>query len=198
MRKEILSINDFNADAFEEMYRLMSSKRQQRADSYKNKRDRLLCILSDYLSRRMISESLGKDMGSVVINIDDKGKPCTEGIYFNYSHSGEKVAVCVSTEPVGIDIEKVTDRSMKATVKFATENELEFIGDSIKNYLHIWTLKEAYFKCLGTGLRNDLKSVEFKIIDGVVSSSVSGFELETAEEEGYIISTCIKTTEADK
>lgn len=190
MRKEIITINDYNADAFDEMYRLMSLERQHKADSYKNEKDRHLCILADYISRKMISEETGIDIGDAIINTDEMGKPYTDGIFFNYSHSGDKVAACIGSQPVGIDIERITDRSMRAAVRFATDKEQEFIGDSIRNYLHIWTLKEAYFKCIGTGLRNDLKSVEFTIIDGAVNSSVSGYEFETEESEGYIISVC--------
>ena len=58
----------------------------------------------------------------------------------------------------------------------ATKNEIEHIASDSNGFFEIWTLKEAYFKCIGTGLGADIKDVSFEITENEIRCSEDGFE----------------------
>ncbi len=65
---------------------------------------------------------------------------------------------------VGIDIERIRDVDERLIRYVCSEKELEYVfagnnqNETTKRFFRIWTVKEAYFKCLGTGITN-LKSI---------------------------------------
>ena len=75
-----------------------------------------------------------------------------EGINFSLSHSGDALAVAVSSSPVGIDIERIQPtRSARIAQRIMNGAELiEFektpVGEREKRFIEIWTAKEAIFK----------------------------------------------------
>ena len=116
------------------------------------------------LCKEMISKYFGANDPKFILN--DYGKPYVdkEGIYFNISHSKGRVACAVSDMPVGIDIEKVTEKNDTDIKNFAkryfVENEikqLEEAGYSTLAFYKIWTKKEAYTKMLGSALSKNFK-----------------------------------------
>ena len=96
--------------------------------------------------------------------------------------------------------------NLKTTKKFATENELVYIfgkipedadfcldyndstADIFKRFFEIWTLKEAYFKKIGTGISADLKSVEFLVSDDCVACNKQAKMTTDKSIDGYIFS----------
>lgn len=191
----VFSTDTFSAAEYEKMYGLMSPARREKADRYIRSSDRKLCILSDFAVRKLISEMRGLPPGKIEILTDENGKPFTplEGVFFNYSHSGNFAAAEVSDRPVGVDIEAL--RELKAADKaalrrFATDAEAEYIGDDAERFFTIWTLKEAYLKCTGEGINNNLKAAEFKITDGEVLCSVPGYSFRVFYGGDYIASVC--------
>ena len=125
--------------------------RMQQADK------RRLRIAADHLCRAAAAEALGLSPAEVKFGKNEHGKPTTDGIEFNLSHSGN-IAVCaVSGKPVGIDIEALREIRPDVAKRFASAEELEYIGSDPRRLFEIWTLKEAYFKCVGTGIGSDIK-----------------------------------------
>ena len=87
----------------------------------------------------------------------------------------------------------------KEWIKTALESsgyQADFSIESLKDidrFFEIWTLKEAFFKCKGTGLGSDIKSVCFEITEGNVSCSDNGYSLFFEKtSDGYVCSVCIK------
>ena len=116
------------------------------------------------LCKEMISKYFGAENPKFILN--DYGKPFVdkEGIFFNISHSKGRVACAVSDMPVGLDIEKVTEKNDTDIKNFAkryfVENEvkqLEGANYSSLEFYKIWTRKEAYSKMLGSALSRNLK-----------------------------------------
>jgi 4'-phosphopantetheinyl transferase len=105
------------------------------------------------------------------------GKPYLSGemgkipaVEFNLSHTRGFVACVLSSVRVGIDVERLRDgvdygaiarnsyaeQELKATKKLpASEYDIRII--------ELWTLKEAFLKGVGVGLRDPLDSVWFEI-----------------------------------
>ena len=116
------------------------------------------------LCKEMIKKYFGADNPTFMLN--DYGKPFVdkEGVFFNISHSKGRVACAVSDTPVGLDIEKLTDKSDMDIKNFAkryfVENEviqLEKENFSALEFYKIWTKKEAYSKMLGSALSRNPK-----------------------------------------
>ena len=93
---------------------------------------------------------------------NEHGKPFLKDhpeIHFNISHCKNGIAVAVSDQPVGIDIEsyrQVSDSLIRYTMN---EEERHIIGESddpVRTFTEFWTKKEAVFKLRGTGITKGL------------------------------------------
>ena len=104
-------------------------------------------------------------------------KPCVgSDIMFNVSHDEDFVIVGTSTSlSVGIDIMKVqlsagnssVDTMFHTLRNIFTEKEWNYVrgvglddNTQLARFFHIWTAKEAYVKCIGTGLYTEPQEVE--------------------------------------
>ncbi|MEH0008175.1 MAG: 4'-phosphopantetheinyl transferase superfamily protein [Flavobacteriales bacterium] len=87
------------------------------------------------------------------IHYTPRGKPYLESRrHISISHACGQVALIVSRDQrVGIDIEKVREKTVGLASKFANESEQKFIPDCKKwDYLHIiWGAKESLYKIWG-------------------------------------------------
>ena len=169
MQYEIININDFSDEEYELGFSLMNQSKQQRVLKYRFDEDKKRSVFGELLARRMIAERLNLDYKSIVFNQDENSKPYAENldIEFNISHSGELVICALGDKKIGVDIEKIRDIDDKVFNVVCTNEELSYINDEsitkeekLKRFFEIWTFKEAYFKCLGTGI-TDLKSISF-------------------------------------
>ena len=153
-------------------------------------------IVADALARNALSEIGGIKPDEIIFSENEFGKPYAENVdaHFSVSHSGDAVICAVSERPVGIDIEKIRDVRFKTAERFATAQELEYIGENTERFFEIWTLKEAYFKCIGTGLDASIKDVSFKISGNEIECSEKGYEFKFLKAaDGYCCSICEKT-----
>lgn len=118
------------------------------------------CLLTDLL------KSLG-ETELPLIGHTEKGCPLLithPQYHISISHCKNAVAVAIDSEKaIGIDIEcrrKISDALIE---KVCNDEEQESIKQSIdpeKEFIRIWTRKEAYYKCLGTGIQDSLKEVD--------------------------------------
>lgn len=188
-------ISDVSQSELDCWFNSMGKERQSEVLRIVNKKKRNSKIISDYLCRKAVSEFCGISQEEITFAKNSFGKPYAEKlpVYFSVSHSADTVICTVSDKEIGIDIEKIKPFNMKAAEKFATEKELEYIRSSENGFFEIWTLKEAYFKCIGTGLGADIKSVSFEILKDKIICSDRRYEMSFYEAaEGYICSVCKK------
>lgn len=97
------------------------------------------------------------------------GKPSLEHFpaYFNWSHSGNLIALILGSVPVGIDIEQIPERPLFEYKSLCTSQELIWIHRQISTNKHtekeafivLWSAKEAVLKAIGTGLSTDPRNV---------------------------------------
>lgn len=97
----------------------------------------------------------------------ESGQPYLENypeLFLSISHSNGWIAVYVSMQPVGIDIETQNPRIAEGSSYFLNENEQQFKSDL--NNLHIiWGAKEAFYKWKEgniTDLKNDVTILSIK------------------------------------
>ena len=130
----VADIRMFDDESFNEFYSYISKYRQEKADSYKLKKDRKLSILSSYQLEKLFSFMGVKEPYNY--SVLPNGKPILLGddISFSLTHSGNYAACAVSRKyDVGIDVEDVMlkkrrmDRLKKAAYKFFLEDEIKYI-----------------------------------------------------------------------
>ncbi len=130
---------------------------------------------------------------------DDMGKPYLEGnpLHFNVSHSEEYLAIAVSEEPVGVDIQEPKNIKDGMYRKVVQSEETELIGENRQqDFLRLWTLKESFVKAEGKGLRISLKDYYFQKENEKYLVNYHGqkmpwtFNIEETLIDGYFISVC--------
>ncbi len=165
----------------EEFYRLwygrMSKSRRERCDRYSKDADRHRCIMAYALLEHALNDA-GQKMSD--IGTDENGKPCfmRSDLFFNISHSDERVTVALSSAGVGCDVENKSKSALKIAGRFFTDREYELLASLDKEgmehmFTRLWTLKESVVKCSGEGIRRSFK--DFSLVDdaGMIKRSVT-------------------------
>lgn len=146
----------------------------------------------------------GKPELDVKSIMDDGRLDCTkkermESLSFNLSHAGNYAVLAVSDSPIGIDIECKSRNYISVAKRCFCKEEYEDIEsvageeERRKRFLEYWTMKEAYVKYVGEGLRIPLNS--FRIERGEEGSSYLSDKRAIIfhtffPENGYCVSLC--------
>ncbi len=124
----------------------------------------------------------------------DDGKPyfLHSDICFNVSHTDGAVACIVSDKPCGIDIQSIAG-STRAARKVCSAKEQEAIVASAEQnrlFTRYWVLKEAFVKCIGTGIRTDLARIDFSecLTDQFMHENM---HFTVIENDKFILAACI-------
>lgn len=95
----------------------------------------------------------------------EHGKPYIKdhSIHYNISHSGQYAVLVVANSEVGVDVQEKKGKRMEATAKRFFSQEEQRVFEACKTperqvdlFFHIWCRKEAYGKCLGVGLNEQV------------------------------------------
>lgn len=172
--------DDYN---FEGCLRLLSLTDQVKVRNVKhNKKHALLSrlfmkiVLNSVLAK--LSDGLKPGIwDDIDFEFSEHGKPQLPGLPFAFNNSNSNdlacIAILLDSEAVGIDLSHEEQDSISSTGfmdEFAgifsdsEATQLQAIEDRDKAYVafnHLWTLKEAFTKYLGTGLNIDLSSFSF-------------------------------------
>lgn len=164
---------------------LLSSAERERAEKLDNV-TRHRFIQTRTLVRRVLSAYLPNvSKNELIIDTNKHGKPYLphyEQLRFNIAHTNDRVAIAVCRDvSVGIDIELVSrpirnierlaKRLLSTAELSALYNELELGGNQDlqrRELLKLWTCKEAFVKCIGTG---------------IAAGGLSSFDVSIAQED---------------
>lgn len=155
------------------LYEQLNESRKARVDKIKNPDMKRKQILTGAFVQQCLSKELGINVAAIRLSENEYGKPFVLGanIHFNLSHSGKYAVLAVSDSNVGIDIERKTKDCMKLAKRFFCKEECDLLAsletqEELENaFLRYWTIKEAYVKCIGTGLILPLNSFCVKQIE---------------------------------
>jgi len=79
------------------------------------------------------------------ISYNEFGAPeLNNGSYISISHSKGLVAIIISQQQVGLDIEEISEKSLRVSSKFISENNLKNLNKEKATL--IWCCKEAIYK----------------------------------------------------
>jgi acyl transferase domain-containing protein/phosphopantetheinyl transferase len=111
---------------------------------------------------------------------DENGKPSVYGrpgvgdaiqdVQVSLAHKGDEAIAIAADHPVGIDLEKIEEKSEGFLELTFTERERELLASlqQPEGITRFWVAKEAYAKKAGTGLMGNPKNFEVSAIDGDV------------------------------
>ena len=112
--------------------------------------------------RRVVRNELGR---GVVIEYNEVGAPVVDipNTYISVAHGGERVAVTIADEPVGVDIESLDRNYERVKSRFMSPAE-EALSEMEEWPAMVWTAKEAIYKLYGrreVDLTEDIRITAF-------------------------------------
>lgn len=136
-------------------------------------------------------------MGSIGIVQEKGNKPYYVNLYkkhniqFSISHAGDIVICAVSSNLVGIDIEKVKTFPQEIINHYYTKDEIDYCKQGQEFPYKIWTRKECYLKAIGVGI-GGLKRTMPMVENGKIKKQFCGFifkELQLDSEYETVVCT---------
>ena len=167
-----LDVSDLaeNSESFEKLYRQLPEERRMKIDRYRFFKDRRLSLGAGYLLQKSCKE-YGIPDADRRLTVNEYQKPYFRDhpeIFFNLSHSGDRILCVMAGQEIGCDIEKKQYSGKKRDVlniakRFFSEEEYRILlsptgqgnhdpAEQEENFLKYWTARESFLKCLGTGL----------------------------------------------
>ena len=160
---------------------LLDENERQRMSRFMQPKQRHAYLVSHGLKRLLLAERLGCEPSELTFKATDKGKPFVDyptGIdpqktwHFNLSHTEDQVAVALSQQPVGIDVENTSRRlpDLDLAKRYFSSEEYDRLvacepAQRGLLFLKHWTLKEAYLKAEGWGLSTRMDAFMFNFTD---------------------------------
>lgn len=128
-------------------------------------------LFSRFILKNKLFEVIGENADDLHFELGEHGKPFlpNKKIHFNISHSENYVAYVIAKKNVGIDIQMQREFSNLDGMikKVCHPNEIQFLkntSDKEFSFLKIWSLKEAYSKCIGLGIQAKFSELDFSEI----------------------------------
>ena len=138
-------ITDLSEEEYAAVYAKLSVSRKAHIDRIKPTDARKRSLLATHLLSGLLQ-------AGVLLETDSDGKPFLSGsdLHVSISHSAEAVVCAVSTDHVGIDIEKIRPVERKLVEYVCTERERAYVlkqdEGCDERFFEVWTAKEASYK----------------------------------------------------
>lgn len=167
---ELLSFANLNEEEIKslEKFRVLEMKKEQ--------------LISLYFKKEFIGEYQQNEFG----------KPISNHMFFNISHSkGVAVLAIAKNHDIGVDIEVVKPKEEDVIKYISNEEEYNFIKTEF-DFLAVWTNKESLVKCLGTGIKSNIKGIPALPLNGVKTYNGETYYSKNFKYNDAIISITLK------
>jgi 4'-phosphopantetheinyl transferase len=142
---------------------LVSDQRREQALRYKHLFGQYCCLKSYEMLTKLLASTPYTLHSTPSFLYNEHGAPSLPGgPYFSLSHSKRGIAVAISDEPIGIDIEAIRPLSEGLVQKAMNPQEQAQIAAAAnpeQECIRLWTRKEAYVKMQGTGIISDMHKI---------------------------------------
>ncbi len=168
---------------------LLESLRQKKLQYAKRDDVKEEILYSGSFLRQCLTE-YGIDLGNkpleVYYNFKAKPYPESRDYFYNISHSGNYLAIVVSREEVGVDVEERKPLKVDISGRLLSEAELieyQTLSEEQKNdyLISAWTKKESIGKCIGEGVTSNLWE-----------ELGDTFQIDTFKEDAFFVSVCYR------
>jgi 4'-phosphopantetheinyl transferase len=168
-----------------------------RYKSFSNELKKRQFLFSRFLLKNKLFEVTGINADEMFFETGEHGKPYLKGIrtFFNISHSENYVGYMIAKKEVGFDIQVQRPFSNIDDLiqKVGHPNEIVYLlshPEKESLFLKLWSLKEAYSKCLSLGFQVKFKSIDFShLLENPFT------ETQTLEIEGHTYEVLFKVLE---
>ncbi|MED3650400.1 4'-phosphopantetheinyl transferase family protein [Heyndrickxia sporothermodurans] len=156
----------FNPRVYDQLFRFINTGEKDYLLKYKKFADRYNSLLALSLVKRLTNKKLNVQLSLLHTEL---GQPYLTGHqeHISISHCENTIVVAMSTNKVGIDVEKNLSTLGYEFELFLADEEYELLNNS-KNKVDfittLWTLKEAYLKLIGRGFFIDPTNISFNKI----------------------------------
>lgn len=140
--------------------------------------------------RAVVRRELGRE---TTIAYNEQGAPCIVGgeLHLSVSHARDRVAVLLSEEPCGVDLERTDRRFERVKSKYLTADE-ELLSDDPRFRAVAWSAKEALYKYAGEEGLSFTEDIRILAFSGeeLTAQIKKGEELRLTicyPEEGYVV-----------
>lgn len=127
------------------------------------------------------------------------GKPFFKNypnMFFSLSHSREMIGIVFYNQEIGLDIQKITKASENMIKRCLCKSEIKLINlskNKDKDFIKIWTMKEAYIKFCGLSILTDLSKINVISKNYVYSEILGDYAISMfIEEKGDMPEICLK------
>ena len=174
-----LILDDMAQCTEQEVVRLLgvvSEQRRAQALAYKHLHGQYCCLKSYEMLMHLLHATPYACHTPPTFLYNEHGQPRIEGgPCFSISHCKHAIAVAISDNPIGIDIEHLRTAKPELVARTMNQREQERIWQSETPdwaFTELWTQKEAVLKMLGTGITS---------LDGIKNTLVAldNIELQT-------------------
>ena len=149
-----------------------------------------------FLAVRMLLQHLGYT--DYDLTYDEAGKPhLSDGKHISISHSHEFSCICISNKLMGIDLEKLKEKTLKIAPRFMEVKHLENLSvlEQMEKSTVIWGVKESIFKIKnekGISFPEHIFEAEFDLKEGKCeaelhfNNQIENFQIQFYNVEAYI------------
>jgi len=135
------------------LVRLLDDERQTRVRALGDSSGALRCLAAGLL----LYHAFGERIHAARFSRGTLGKPVLPGeTPFNLTHAGDFAVLALSSESVGVDLERVRPIDWRRiSARYFHPGEQAHLlnsADPLESFFWIWTLKESYVKAEGSGL----------------------------------------------
>lgn len=186
----IFSTEHMNEGILEKLKAVCSAQRIRNMERYRRISDRISSCAVYALLRYGLEREYGITR-MPCFSFQPYGKPRLsekKDIHFNMSHSGGMIGVSISDKEIGCDIQMDIEDYDDVLQRTGSSVEQRLVNDK-RSFTRLWTVKESYFKCLGTGLSDDLGDYALCISDQKIFRT-AGKVFTTQSMEGGALAVC--------
>lgn len=189
---------------YNEIYSSVSDDRRARTDRKRQIADKRRSLAAERLLMKACAD-FGIDYGSARFCVSESGKPGFADIpvFFNLSHSVNRAMCVMSDCQAGCDVEQIHSVNADIALRFYHPDEaalLDSCGTAEEReqlFFRLWTLKESFVKCIGTGF--DMPFGSFCVFKAGEEWNVRGQNIkgnyyfsEFSNDDEYCYSWCIR------
>lgn len=154
-------------------------------DKYRNLKAKKEKAVSFYLKRKYVQD----------YKLDEYGKPYSDTIRFNVSHSKGLVALAISNKrEIGLDLEAIRDPKNGLLSYACSEEEQKYVRDG-RSFFEIWTAKESLVKASGRGIDRAAKSIPALPLSGYKNYLDEDYYSVSISFGNYVFSVTLKGKE---
>lgn len=162
IRLRFTKTEDLSQEHFNFLLAQLPDNVQEKVMRYRFEKDRKMALVSRALLMAELTDKSSFNWSNM--KLGSKGKPYLHGAeYFNWSHSENMVVVGFSDSPIGVDVEKQKKMDWESLLSYFHEQEQNYIkqaNNPLQKYYEVWTRKEAYLKGVGSGLTDEMNTID--------------------------------------